>query len=78
MTNLLIYLKIVQRVSNESRHLLGLKRLGRGYFVATRLNPYNPLSYIVFFVYAFQYLFLSTYDYAVALFKDYNNPFKWI
>jgi len=44
MKELLKKLKIVQEVSNEERHKLGLKRLGQGYFKAYRLNPLNPLS----------------------------------
>ena len=76
MKQLLIKLYIVQVVSNEERHKQGLKRLGRGYFNAHRLNPFNPLSYIVvalviptlILLYGFVGMWEQT---------DIRNPFKW-
>lgn len=74
MNNILKFLKILQVVSNEERHKNGLKRLGKGYFKAYRLNPYNPLSY-VFFIISIPIIFLM---YGVlGLFEQVSNPFKW-
>ena len=67
-------LKIVQITDNEKRNKEGLKRLGKGYFKAYRLNPYNPLSYIICIVaipiLIFMYGFVGTFEKAV-------NPFRW-
>ena len=74
MKDILKFLKIVQVVSNEERHKNGLKRLGKGFFNAYRLNPYNPLSYI-FFIILIPIIFLM---YGVlGLFEKVSNPFKW-
>jgi membrane protein insertase Oxa1/YidC/SpoIIIJ len=74
MKELLIKLKIVQVVSNEQRHKDGLKRLGKGYFKADRLNPFNPLSYILIVVtipvILIMYGFVSSFEKAI-------NPFMW-
>ncbi|OCB72829.1 hypothetical protein [Flavobacterium crassostreae] len=68
--------KIIQTVSNENRHKNGLKRLGRGYFEAHRINPYNPLSYILIpitlIVGIFCFGFIGFWKEA-----DLRNPFKW-
>lgn len=74
MKHILKLLKIVQVVSNEERHKNGLKRLGKGYFKAYRLNPYNPLSYIVVII-AIPIIILM-YGF-VGLFDKISNPFKW-
>lgn len=74
MKDILKSLKIVQVVSNEERNKNGLKRLGKGYFNAYRLNPYNPLSYVVFIV-SIPIIFLL-YG-IVGLFEKVTNPFKW-
>lgn len=76
MKKLLIKLYIVQVVSNEERQKKGLKKLGRGFFNAHRLNPFNPLSYIVvalviptlILLYGFVGMWEQT---------DIRNPFKW-
>lgn len=74
MKELLIKLKIVQVVSNEQRHKDGLKRLGKGYFKAYRLNPFNPLSYILVVVtipfILLMYGFIGSFEKAI-------NPFRW-
>jgi len=76
MKQLLIKLYIVQVVSNEERQKNGLKKLGRGFFNTHRLNPFNPLSYIVvalvipilILLYGFVGMWQQT---------DIRNPFKW-
>lgn len=76
MIKILRFLRIIQTVSNEERHKKGLKRLGRGYFEAHRLNPYNPLSYIT----AILILVIGLLMFGVVGFwKEINNinPFKW-
>lgn len=74
MKELFIKLKIVQVVSNELRHKQGLKRLGKGYFKAYRLNPFNPLSYILVVVtipvILIMYGFVGSFEKAI-------NPFRW-
>lgn len=74
MKELLIKLKIVQVVSNEQRHKDGLKRLGKGYFKAYRLNPFNPLSYIL--VVATIPIILLMHGF-VGSFEKAINPFRW-
>ena len=76
MRKLLMALKIVQKVSNEERHKQGLKRLGKGFFDAYRLNPYNPLSYVAFIL----MLVAGLVMYGVVGFFEKvatHNPFKW-
>ncbi len=76
MRKALKYLKIIQTISNEERHKNGLKRLGRGYFEAHRLNPYNPLSYItVVFALVIGILMFGFYGFWKE--ADTRNPFKW-
>ena len=74
MKELVIKLGILQVVSNEQRHKNGLKRLGKGYFEAYRLNPFNPLSYAVVIIaipiILIMYGFVGFYEKAI-------NPFKW-
>jgi hypothetical protein len=73
---LLIKLKITQTVSNEERHKNGLKRLGKGYAEAHRLNPFNPLSYVFFiFLLIVGFILFGI----VGFFKEVEtlNPFKW-
>lgn len=69
-------LHIVQTVSNEQRHKQGLERLGKGYFEAHRLNPYNPLSYIAFILTLLIGILMFGF---VGVFKEVltHNPFKW-
>ena len=74
MKEVFIKLKIVQVVSNEQRHKDGLKRLGKGHFKAYRLNPFNPLSYILVVVtipvILLMYGFVGSFEKAI-------NPFRW-
>jgi hypothetical protein len=71
---ILLYLRIIQIVSNEKRRKQGLEKLGQGYFEAYRLNPYNPLSYIgLMFLIPFL-LFLYG---IIGVFSNWKNPFKW-
>ena len=74
MKEVFIKLKIVQVVSNEQRHKDGLKRLCKGYFKAYRLNPFNPLSYILVVVtipvILLMYGFVGSFEKAI-------NPFRW-
>lgn len=70
------YLRIVQTVSNEERHEQGLKRLGRGYFNAHRINPYNPLSYITLVIFLIVGILMFGF---VGFWKETKtlNPFMW-
>jgi hypothetical protein len=63
-------------VSNDDRHKQGLKRLGRGYHKAHRINPYNPLSYIAVVILLIVGILMFGF---VGLWKetDIINPFKW-
>ena len=74
MQKVLTALKIMQITDNEKRNKEGLKRLGKGYFKAYRLNPLNPLSYIICIVsipiIILLYGFVGTFEKAV-------NPFRW-
>lgn len=74
MKNLFIKLKIVQVISNEQRHKDGLKRLGKGFFKTYRLNPFNPLNYILVIVtipfILLMYGFIGSFEKAI-------NPFRW-
>lgn len=76
MREILRFLKVIQTISNEERHKNGQKRLGRGYFEAHRLNPYNPLSYITIIV----FLIVGILMFGFCGFwreVDLTNPFKW-
>lgn len=74
MKELLLKLKIVQVVSNEQRHKEGLKRLGKGCFKAYRLNPVNPLSYLLIMMAIPVILFMYG---IIGFFGKISNPFKW-
>ena len=73
---ILKYLQIVQTVSNEQRYKQGLKRLGRGYFEAHRLNPFNPLSYIALIIILIVGILMFGF---VGFWKETTtlNPFRW-
>lgn len=73
---LLKRLLIVQEVSNEARHKAGLKRLGKGFFMAYRLNPFNPLSYPTLIIILIAGIIAFGF---VGVWKqvDLRNPFKW-
>lgn len=76
MRKALKFLKVLQTVSNNKRHKEGLKRLGRGYFEAHRLNPYNPLSYTtIIIVLVVGILMFGFYGFWKE--TDVSNPFKW-
>jgi hypothetical protein len=69
---ILKFLYITQEVSNKGRTV----PLGRGFRTAKRLNPYNPLSYIV----ALLFLVAAIIMFGVVGFAkevDHSNPFKW-
>ena len=76
MRKLLKILGVVQTVSNEERHKKGLKTLGKGYFEANRINPYNPLSYpalvVIFIIGILMFGFVGFWKET-----DNRNPFKW-
>lgn len=74
MEKIAIFLKILQVVSNEERKEQGLKTLGRGYFDAYRLNPYNPLCYLLIVI-AIPIL-LILYG-VIGFYKRIYNPFLW-
>lgn len=74
MKKLLIALFILQKVSNEERYSNGLKRRGKGYFNAYRLNPYNPFSYLLVLISIPIVLLLFG---LVGFFELAHNPFKW-
>lgn len=74
--NILKRIKVVQTVSNEERQEQGLNKLGRGFSEAHRLNPYNPLSYIVLII----VLIVGTIMFGIVGFWKETanyNPFNW-
>ena len=74
MRKLLVFLKIFQVVDNDKRNKAGLKRMGRGYFEAWRLNPLNPASYLIVLI-AIPVIFIIG---GITIFaKEASNPFKW-
>lgn len=74
MEKILLALKIIQEVDNKERRKQGLKYLGRGFSTAVRVNPYNPLSYILIIT-AIPILIIV---YGVReVFSDSKNIFKW-
>jgi hypothetical protein len=74
ISNILNKLKIWQITSNEERNKNGLKKLGRGFMDAERLNPYNPLSYVFFLII---FLYTLIFHGLSGVFKNFHNPFKW-
>lgn len=72
MKKLLKFLFVIQEVSNEGRE----PKLGRGFFEARRLNPYNPLSYITVVLVLIVGILMFGF---VGIWKETNlrNPFKW-
>jgi hypothetical protein len=74
MRKILVALKVLQIVDNEERNKQGLKRLGKGYFKAYRLNPLNPLSYIIIIISIPVLLLMYGF---VGVFKKAENPFRW-
>lgn len=72
MKKILKFLLVIQEVSNEGRE----PKLGRGFFEARRLNPYNPLSYITIVLVLIVGILMFGF---VGIWKetDLRNPFKW-
>jgi hypothetical protein len=70
--NILKKIKVIQEVDNKNRN----PQLGKGFSKAIRLNPYNPLSYIVI---VFMFLIGIIMFGVVGIWKevDRKNPFKW-
>lgn len=72
MRKLLKRLYIIQEVSNKNR----TKKLGRGFLVARRFNPFNPLSYVALIL----IIIIGIIMFGVRGFWkeiDGENPFKW-
>lgn len=71
MRKLLKTLYVLQEVQNR-----GPKKLGRGYYTAIRLNPYNPLSYATVVIGLIIGILMFGF---VGVWKetDMRNPFKW-
>ena len=71
MIKILKYLFILQEVSNKDRKV----KLGRGFSTAIRMNPYNPLSYVVvcfnIIVGILMFGFVGFWNEII------KNPFKW-
>ena len=72
MRKILKCLLIIQEVSNKNRE----PKLGRGFFEARRLNPFNPLSYITVVVAIIVGILMFGF---VGVWKEIvlKNPFKW-
>jgi hypothetical protein len=73
---LLKKLRIIMTVSNVEREKKGLKRLGKGFEEAHRLNPFNPLSYVFFIL----LLIVGFILFGIVGFSkevETLNPFKW-
>jgi hypothetical protein len=65
-------LYIIQEVSNKNRN----PKLGKGFLEAKRLNPYNPLSYVLIIGAIITGILMFGF---VGIRKeiDLQNPFKW-
>lgn len=63
---------VIQEKFNKNR----IPSFGRGYSTANRVNPYNPLSYLVI---AIGFLIALIMFGVVGIWKeiDTQNPFKW-
>lgn len=71
MIKILKYLFILQEVSNKDRKV----KLGRGFSTAIRMNPYNPLSYVVVCLNIIVGILMFGF---VGFWKELiKNPFKW-
>lgn len=68
----LVILWIIQVVSNKGRN----KKLGKGFSVARRVNPFNPFSYIALVLIFIVGIFMFG---VVGAWKelDMRNVFKW-
>jgi len=65
-------LRVIQEIDNTKR----MDKLGRGFFVAKRLNPYNPLSYILIVLVLLASLIMMGVLGFINQVKA-KNPFKW-
>ena len=76
MRRILKFLRVIQFISNEERTKQGLPKLGRGFFEAHRLNPYNPLSYITVIIIIVIGIIMFG---VVGFFKEIptTKPFTW-
>ena len=74
MKKILLFFKIVQIIDNEQRRKSGLNRIGKGYFKAYRLNPYNPICYFIIILAIPICIFLFG---IVGVYGKIENPFKW-
>lgn len=76
MKSFLKFLFVMQEVDNQLRKKNGLKPLGKGFFKAYRLNPYNPLSYVTVVIVAAIGILLFG---LIGIWKETgrHNPFKW-
>ena len=76
LTSTLRFLKITQEANNIKRLEAGLKKLGKKPGKVHRMNPYNPLSYLVLALFLIVGIILFGF---YGLFKDTvtYNPFKW-
>lgn len=65
-------LRVIQEIDNKNRK----PQLGKGFSKVIRLNPYNPLSYIVII---FLFLIGIIMFGVVGIWKEFDtkNPFKW-
>jgi len=70
MRRFLKYIFVLQEVSNKDR------KIGKGFAKAFRLNPYNPLSYVVLVLVLVIGLFMFGFK-GFGQETDLRNPFKW-
>ena len=72
-----VFLRIIQIVSNEERKKQNLKHLGKGFSKAYRLNPFNPISWGLYFSAIPVYLLLIIIVSIVRTLAKIENPFRW-
>lgn len=65
-------LRVIEEIDNSER----IDKIGRGFFVARRLNPYNPLSYILIVLVLLASLIMMGVLGFINQLKT-KNPFKW-
>jgi hypothetical protein len=72
MKKILKKLLVIQEISNRDRKV----RLGKGFTTASRLNPYNPLSYLTAIIVLIVGILMFGF---VGFWKevDTKNPFTW-
>jgi len=65
----------VKREILKKIHIIQTKKDDEGYFIGNRLNPFNPLSYIVFVLFGIIGLIMFG---VVGFWKETDgNPFSW-